>query len=57
MLIGKDSLKTKVKVNQDSFRLVQMALDSTARLQYFRYQREDVPYHFITAKEKIKVFC
>jgi len=31
----KDSLKSKVKVNQDSLRLVQMALDSTARLQYF----------------------
>ncbi|HEX9250596.1 MAG TPA: cell surface protein SprA, partial [Ignavibacteriaceae bacterium] len=53
---GKDSLKTKVKVNQDSLRLVQMALDSTARLQYFRYQREDVPYTTLKQKKKSKFF-
>jgi len=53
---GKDSLKSKVKVNQDSLRLVQMALDSTARLQYFRYQREDVPYTSLQQKKKSKFF-
>jgi cell surface protein SprA len=55
-LKSKDSLKTKVKVNQDSIRLVQMSLDSTARLQYFRYQREDVPYTTIYQKKKSKFF-
>ena len=53
---GTDSLKTKVKVNQDSLRLVQMALDSTARLQYFRYQREDVPYTTLKQKKKSNFF-
>jgi len=53
---GKDSLKTKVKINQDSIRLVQMSLDSTARLQYFRYQREDVPYTSLQQKKKSKFF-
>lgn len=53
---GKDSLKTVVKVNQDSIRLVQMSLDSTARLQYFRYQREDVPYTSVQQKKKSKFF-
>jgi hypothetical protein len=53
---GLDSLKTKVKVNQDSLRLVQMALDSTARLQYFRYQREDIPYTTLQQKKKSKFF-
>lgn len=55
-VIGKDSLKTKVKVNQDSLRLVQMALDSTARLEHFRYQREDVPYTSLQQKKKSKFF-
>ena len=53
---GTDSLKNKVKVNQDSLRLVQMSLDSTARLQYFRYQREDVPYTSLQQKKKSKFF-
>ena len=52
----KDSSKTKVKINQDSLRLVQMALDSTARLQYFRYQREDIPYTTLKQKKKSKFF-
>ncbi len=52
----KDTSKTKVKINQDSLRLVQMALDSTARLQYFRYQREDVPYTTLKHKKKSKFF-
>lgn len=57
--LAKDSIKTKVKVkvNQDSLRLVQMALDSTARLQYFRYQREDVPYTTLKQKKKLQFFC
>ena len=53
---GKDSLKTKIKINQDSLRLVQMSLDSTARLQYFRYQREDLPYTTLKQKKKSKFF-
>ena len=53
---NKDSIKLKVKVNQDSLRLVQMALDSTARLQYFHYQREDVPYTSLKQKKKSKFF-
>ncbi|MEO8231522.1 MAG: cell surface protein SprA [Ignavibacteriota bacterium] len=53
---GKDSSKTKVKINQDSLRLVQMALDSTARLEYFRYQREDIPYTTLKQKRKSKFF-
>ncbi|HCY77178.1 MAG TPA: cell surface protein SprA [Ignavibacteriales bacterium] len=53
---GKDSLKTVVKVNQDSLRLYQMSLDSTARLEYFRYQREDVPYTTLKQKKKSKFF-
>ena len=57
-LAGKDSLKTKtkVKINQDSLRLVQMSLDSTGRLQYFRYQREDIPYTSLYQKKKSKFF-
>jgi hypothetical protein len=55
-LKGKDSLKTKVKVNQDSLRLFQMSLDSSARLEYFRYQREDVPYTTLSHKKKSKFF-
>jgi cell surface protein SprA len=53
---GKDSVKTVVKVNQDSLRIFQMSLDSTARLQYFRYQREDVPYTSLMQKKKSKFF-
>ena len=53
-LTKKDSIKTKV--NQDSLRLVQMSLDSTARLQYFRYQREDLPYTTLKQKRLSKFF-
>jgi cell surface protein SprA len=53
---GTDTLKTKVKINQDSLRLVQMSLDSTARLQYFRYQREDIPYTSLKQKKNSKFF-
>jgi cell surface protein SprA len=53
-LTNKDSLK--VKVNQDSLRLVQLALDSTARLEHFRYQREDLPYTTLQQKKKSKFF-
>ncbi len=53
---GKDSVKAVVKVNQDSLRIYKMSLDSTARLQYFRYQREDVPYTSLMQKKKSKFF-
>ena len=53
---GKDSLKTEVKINQDSLRIYRMSLDSTARLQYFRYQREDIPYTSLKQKKKSKFF-
>ena len=33
-----------------------MSQDSTARLQYFRYQREDYPYTTLTQKKKSKFF-
>ena len=33
-----------------------MALDSTARLEYFRYQREDVPFTSLQQKKKSKFF-
>lgn len=51
---GKDSLK--VKVNQDSLRLFRMSLDSTDRLKYFHYQREDVPYVTLKQKRHSKFF-
>lgn len=53
-LKGKDSLK--VKINQDSLRLVQMALDSTGRLKYFRYTREDYPNTRLYQKKLSKFF-
>ena len=54
---NKDSIKSKVKVNQDSLRLLQMALDSTARLQYFRLSAGRCSLHIFISKEKIQVFC
>jgi cell surface protein SprA len=53
-LSAKDSLK--LKASQDSLRLLQMALDSTARLEYFHYQREDLPYVTLREKKKSKFF-
>jgi cell surface protein SprA len=53
-LKGKDS--TKVKVNLDSLKLVKMSLDSTDRLKYFHYQREDLPYVTFKQKKKSKFF-
>jgi hypothetical protein len=53
-LTKKDSLKTKI--NQDSLRLVQMSLDSTARLKYFHYEREDLPYTTLKQKRLSKFF-
>ncbi len=47
---------SKVKVNLDSLRLVQMALDSTDRLKYFHYQREDLPYVTLKQKKLSKFF-
>lgn len=52
----KETLTKKVKVNEDSLRLVRMSQDSTARLQYFRYQREDYPYTTLAQKKKSKFF-
>lgn len=51
-----DPFKKNVKVNEDSLRLVKMSLDSTARLQYFRYQREDIPYTTLAQKKRSKFF-
>ena len=53
-LKGKDSLK--VKINLDSLKLAKMALDSTDRLKYFRYQREDLPYVTFQQKKRSKFF-
>lgn len=53
-LKGKDSLK--VKINADSLKLVKMSLDSTDRLKYFHYQREDLPYVSLKQKKKSKFF-
>ena len=50
----KDSVK--VKINQDSLRLYQMSLDSTDRLKYFKYQREDLPYTTLQQKKRSKFF-
>jgi len=53
---GKDSLKLKVKVNEDSIRIFKMSLDSSARLEQFRYQRVDVPYISLYQNKKSKFF-
>ncbi len=47
---------TKIKVNQDSLRLYQMSLDSTDRLKYFKYQREDLPYTTLRQKKQSRFF-
>ncbi|HQF42941.1 MAG TPA: cell surface protein SprA, partial [Ignavibacteriaceae bacterium] len=51
-----DPFSKNIKVNEDSLRLFKMSLDSTARLQYFRYQREDLPYTTLAQKKKSKFF-
>ena len=55
---GKTSLtdSTKIIVNKDSLRLYQWSQDSTARLQHFKYQREDVPYVTLRQKRLSKFF-
>ncbi len=45
-----------VKVNKDSLRLVEWSRDSTARLEYFRYQREDFPVVRLKQKKLSKFF-
>lgn len=48
----KSALDTvKVIINKDSLRLYQWSQDSTARLEHFRYFREDVPY--VRLKQKL----
>lgn len=47
---------SKVKANLDSLRLVQMALDSTDRLKYFHYHREDFPSVTLKQKKLSKFF-
>ena len=51
-LISKDSLLTKTDslALKDSVVVDSMAIDSTARLKYFHYHREDLPY--VTLKQK-----
>lgn len=51
-----DPFSKNIKVNEDSLRLFKMSLDSTARLQYFRYHREDLPYTTLAQKKKSKFF-
>ncbi len=53
---SKDSIKVKTKVNLDSLKLWQMSLDSTNRLKYFHYQRQDLPYVTYWQKKKSKFF-
>lgn len=45
-----------IKVNKDSLRLVQWSIDSTARLENFRYQREDYPVVRLKQKKLSKFF-
>lgn len=45
------------KVNKDSLRLVEWSKDSTARLEYFRYQREDYPVVRLYQKKLSKFFA
>ncbi len=54
LLNKKDS--SKVKVNLDSLRLIQMSLDSTDRLKYFHYHREDYPSVTLKQKKLSKFF-
>jgi hypothetical protein len=48
--------KDSIPVNLDSLRLYEMGLDSTNRLRYFRYQREDKPYVELKEKQESKFF-
>lgn len=48
-----DSLKTSL----DTVKVDSMALDSTNRLKYFRYVREDVPYIQLKLKKQSKFFA
>ncbi|MCX8106013.1 MAG: cell surface protein SprA, partial [Ignavibacterium album] len=53
----KSALDTvKVIINKDSLRLYQWSQDSTARLEHFRYFREDVPYVRLKQKRLSKFF-
>lgn len=47
---------TKKTVNKDSLRLLEWSRDSTARLEYFRYQREDYPVVRLKQKKLSKFF-
>ncbi len=58
-LVNQDSTlapKDSIPVNLDSLRLYEMGLDSTNRLKYFRYQREDEPYVELKEKQESKFF-
>ncbi len=44
------------KINKDSLRLLEWSKDSTARLEYFRYQREDIPVVTLKQKKLSKFF-
>lgn len=62
LIIPEDTTKISVldtipvKINKDSLRLVEWSIDSTARLEYFRYQREDYPVVRLKQKKLSKFF-
>lgn len=54
---GKTALDTvKVILNKDSLRLYQWSMDSTARVEHFKYFREDVPYVRLKQKRLSRFF-
>ncbi len=56
-IVDDDTLKTLYKNALDSLALDPMALDSTARLEHFRYQRKDIPYTQIKKRKPIKFYA
>ena len=55
-IVAFDTTRYKPKVNADSLRLVQMSIDSTNRIKYFHYHREDFPYVQAEPKKQSKFF-
>ncbi|MCJ7553108.1 MAG: cell surface protein SprA [Ignavibacteriaceae bacterium] len=51
-----DSLVDPFTLIEDTVKVDSMALDSTGRLEHFRYQREDVPYVQIKERKRSKFF-
>ncbi len=52
----KEAEKDSLPVNLDSLRIYEMGLDSTNRLKYFHYTREDKPYIELDEKQESKFF-